>query len=63
MIQNRSILYEFLRLQKKSHNPSYPTTRFDENLVIILEVHKYISAKSRSLKKEFSSFLMSFLSE
>ena len=26
MIQNRSILYEFLRLQKKSHNPSYPTT-------------------------------------
>ncbi|EAY03359.1 hypothetical protein TVAG_398840 [Trichomonas vaginalis G3] len=26
MIQNRSILYEFLRLQKKSQNPSYPTT-------------------------------------
>ena len=26
MIQNRSILYEFLRLQKKSHTPSYPTT-------------------------------------
>ena len=26
MIQNRSILYEFLRLQKKSQSPSYPTT-------------------------------------
>ena len=26
MIQNRSILYEFLRLQKKSHNPSTYTT-------------------------------------
>ena len=25
-LQNRSILYEFLRLQKKSQNPSYPTT-------------------------------------
>ncbi|EAX88250.1 hypothetical protein TVAG_088980 [Trichomonas vaginalis G3] len=40
MIQNRSILYEFLRLQKKSQNPSYPTTSsklHSDDFIAILE--------------------------
>ena len=36
MIQNCSILYEFLRLQKKSQNPSTYTTYSEYSMRIIL---------------------------
>ena len=39
MIQNRSILCEFLRLQKKSQNPSYPTTIVEKHISHTLYVY------------------------